>query len=133
MFKSVEKPVNVVMGLRSGWISVAELAAMGVRRISVGSSLSRAALTGFMSAAREMKEHGTFTFAESAISYADVNKFMREHVEPREGSREAQPTVLRRWTRGRRQRVRRRDRVRRSRQSTTSRFASTSWIRHSRS
>jgi len=75
---SVKKPVNVVMGLRSGSFSVAELAAMGVRRISVGSSLSRAALTGFMSAAREMKEHGTFKYAESAIPYADVNAMMRE-------------------------------------------------------
>jgi 2-methylisocitrate lyase-like PEP mutase family enzyme len=74
---SVTKPVNVVMGLRSGSFSVAELAAMGVRRISVGSSLSRAALTGFMSAAREMNEHGTFTYAESAIPYADVNALMR--------------------------------------------------------
>jgi 2-methylisocitrate lyase-like PEP mutase family enzyme len=75
--KSVGKPVNVVMGLRSGSFSVGELAAMGVRRISVGSSLSRAALTGFMNAAREMKERGTFTFAESAIPYADVNAMMR--------------------------------------------------------
>jgi 2-methylisocitrate lyase-like PEP mutase family enzyme len=75
---SVQKPVNVVMGLRSGSFSVAELAAMGVRRISVGSSLSRAALTGFMSAAREMKDHGTFKYAESAIPYADVNAMMRE-------------------------------------------------------
>lgn len=74
--KAVTKPVNVVMGLRSGSFSVSELAAMGVRRISVGSSLSRAALTGFMSAAREMKEHGTFTFAERAVPYADVNKLM---------------------------------------------------------
>jgi 2-methylisocitrate lyase-like PEP mutase family enzyme len=75
---SVGKPVNVVMGLRSGSFSVVELAAMGVRRISVGSSLSRAALTGFMSAAREMKEHGTFTYAESAIPYADLNELMRD-------------------------------------------------------
>jgi len=74
--KSVKKPVNVVMGLRSGGFSVAELAAMGVRRISVGSSLSRAALTSFVSAAREMKEHGTFTFAEKAIPYADLNGMM---------------------------------------------------------
>lgn len=73
---SVKKPVNVVMGLRSGGFSVAELAAMGVRRISVGSSLSRAALTSFVSAAREMKEHGTFTFAEQAIPYADLNAMM---------------------------------------------------------
>lgn len=76
--KSVSKPVNVVMGLRSGGFSVAELAAMGVRRISVGSSLSRAALTGFVNAAREMKEHGTFTFAEKAIAYADFNAMMKD-------------------------------------------------------
>ena len=75
---SVTKPVNVVMGLKSGSFSVAELASMGVRRISVGSSLSRAALTGFISAAREMKEHGTFKFAETAIPYPDVNKLMRD-------------------------------------------------------
>jgi 2-methylisocitrate lyase-like PEP mutase family enzyme len=74
---SVRKPVNVVMGLRSGSFSVAELAAMGVRRISVGSSLSRAALTGFMNAAREIKEHGTFRFAESAMPYAEANELMR--------------------------------------------------------
>jgi 2-methylisocitrate lyase-like PEP mutase family enzyme len=76
--KSVGKPVNVVMGLRSGSFSMSELAAMGVRRISVGSSLSRAALSGFMNAAREMKERGTFTYAEHAIPYADVNNMMRE-------------------------------------------------------
>ena len=75
---SVTKPVNVLMGLKSGNFSVAELASMGVRRISVGSSLSRAALTGFISAAREMKEHGTFKFAETAIPYPDVNKLMRD-------------------------------------------------------
>ena len=75
---SVTKPVNVVMGLRSGSFSVDELAAMGVRRISVGSSLSRAALTGFVNAAREMKEQGTFTYAESAIPYSDVNAMMRD-------------------------------------------------------
>jgi 2-methylisocitrate lyase-like PEP mutase family enzyme len=75
---SVTKPVNVVMGLKSGSFPVAELASMGVRRISVGSSLSRAALTGFISAAREMKEHGTFKFAETAIPYPDVNKLMRD-------------------------------------------------------
>ena len=68
--------MNVVMGLRSGGFSVAELAAMGVRRISVGSSLSRVALSAFVSAAREMREQGTFTFAEDAIPYAEFNKAM---------------------------------------------------------
>ena len=57
---SVRKPVNVVMGLKSASFSVAELAALGVRRISVGSALSRAALGAFVRAAREIQEHGTF-------------------------------------------------------------------------
>jgi 2-methylisocitrate lyase-like PEP mutase family enzyme len=70
---SVTRPVNVVMGLKSASFSVAELAALGVRRISVGSTLSRAALGAFVRAALEMKERGTFAFAEEAIPYADVN------------------------------------------------------------
>jgi 2-methylisocitrate lyase-like PEP mutase family enzyme len=72
----VTKPVNVVMGLKSGSFSVAELAALGVRRISVGSALSRAALGGFVRAAREIREHGTFRFAMDALPYADVNDLM---------------------------------------------------------
>ena len=70
---AVRKPVNVVMGLRGVSLSVAELAALGVRRISVGSALSRAALAAFVRAAREMKEHGTFRFAEDALPYAEAN------------------------------------------------------------
>jgi 2-methylisocitrate lyase-like PEP mutase family enzyme len=74
--EAVSKPVNVVMGLKSAPFSVAELAALGVRRISVGSSLSRAALGAFVRAAREMKDRGTFTFAEEAIPYAKLNELM---------------------------------------------------------
>jgi 2-methylisocitrate lyase-like PEP mutase family enzyme len=70
---SVSKPVNVVMGLKSASFSVAELAALGVRRISLGSALSRAALGAFVRAAREIQEHGTFRFAEEALPYAEAN------------------------------------------------------------
>jgi 2-methylisocitrate lyase-like PEP mutase family enzyme len=75
---SVGKPVNVVMGLATGSHSVAELSAMGVRRISVGSALSRLALAGVIDAAREMLEHGTFHFGETAIPYPEANQLMRE-------------------------------------------------------
>lgn len=75
---AVRKPVNVVMGLKAGSFSVAELAAAGVRRISVGSALSRAAFTAFISAAREMKTHGTFQFAESVLTSADVSGLMQQ-------------------------------------------------------
>jgi len=70
---SVSRPVNVVMGLKGSTFSVAELAALGVRRISLGSALTRAALGAFLAAAREIKEQGTFTFAERALPYAEAN------------------------------------------------------------
>ena len=73
---SVRKPVNVVMGLKSASFSVSELAALGVRRISVGSALSRAALGAFVRAAREIQEHGTFRFAEDALPYAEANELV---------------------------------------------------------
>jgi 2-methylisocitrate lyase-like PEP mutase family enzyme len=74
--QSVKRPVNVVMGLKGGSFSVAQLAALGVRRISVGSALSRAALGAFVRAAREMKDSGTFDFAKEAMPYADLNRLM---------------------------------------------------------
>jgi 2-methylisocitrate lyase-like PEP mutase family enzyme len=73
---SVSKPVNVVMGLKNARFSVADLAALGVRRISVGSALCRAALGSFVRAAREIKDRGTFTFAEQAIPYAEAIDLM---------------------------------------------------------
>jgi 2-methylisocitrate lyase-like PEP mutase family enzyme len=71
--RSVDRPVNVVMGLRGVPLSLAELSQLGVKRISVGSALTRAALGAFLRAAREMREHGTFTFADEAASYQEVN------------------------------------------------------------
>jgi 2-methylisocitrate lyase-like PEP mutase family enzyme len=76
--KSVPKPVNVVMGLKGATYSVDELAEAGVKRISVGGSFARAALGGFVRAAREVKEKGTFTYAADAISNADVRRYMEK-------------------------------------------------------
>ncbi len=70
---AVDRPVNVVMGLQGGSLSLRELSELGVRRVSIGSALSRAALGAFLRAAREMREHGTFTFAAEAPSYREVN------------------------------------------------------------
>jgi 2-methylisocitrate lyase-like PEP mutase family enzyme len=61
------------MGLRGVQLSVAELSAMGVKRISVGSSLCRAALGAFLRAGREMREHGTFTYAGEAASPKEIS------------------------------------------------------------
>jgi 2-methylisocitrate lyase-like PEP mutase family enzyme len=68
------KPVSVVMGLGNVVFSLDELAQMGVKRVSLGSSLSRAAYGSFYQAAQEIREKGTFSFAKDAIAYADLNK-----------------------------------------------------------
>jgi 2-methylisocitrate lyase-like PEP mutase family enzyme len=64
---SVDRPVNVLMGLPGVELSLANLSAIGVKRISVGSGLSRAALGAFLRAAYEMRDSGTFGFAAEAV------------------------------------------------------------------
>jgi 2-methylisocitrate lyase-like PEP mutase family enzyme len=63
---ALTRPVNVVMGLSGVQLSLEELSAIGVKRISVGSSLARAALGAFMRAAREMHDKGTFSYGADA-------------------------------------------------------------------
>ena len=72
---SVEKPVNVVIGIKGMAMSVDELAALGVRRISLGSSLSRAALGAFLRAAREIREGGTFSYVSDALPSPEANAY----------------------------------------------------------
>jgi 2-methylisocitrate lyase-like PEP mutase family enzyme len=70
---SVGKPVNVLMGLKGACrLTVAELGELGVRRISLGSGFSRAALTAFLHAAREVIDEGTFTFADEALYISEL-------------------------------------------------------------
>jgi 2-methylisocitrate lyase-like PEP mutase family enzyme len=71
--RSLDRPVNVVMGLRGVQLSLDELSAIGVKRVSVGSALNRTALGAFLLAAREMKEHGTFNFAKHAASPREIS------------------------------------------------------------
>ena len=66
------KPVNVLVG--SDFATVAELAALGVRRISVGGALARAAWGGFLEAAKEIAEQGTFTALARGVPFADINR-----------------------------------------------------------
>jgi 2-methylisocitrate lyase-like PEP mutase family enzyme len=70
--RSVDRPVNVIMGLQGAQLSLAELSEIGVKRVSVGSALARAAFGGFLRAAREMQERGTFEFANEAVSFRDI-------------------------------------------------------------
>jgi 2-methylisocitrate lyase-like PEP mutase family enzyme len=71
------KPVNVLMSAYTG-LRVADLAELGVRRISVGSSLARAAWTGFIAAARAIAAEGSFKGFEGITPFAELNGFFRE-------------------------------------------------------
>jgi 2-methylisocitrate lyase-like PEP mutase family enzyme len=73
---SVSRPVNALVPSNGPRLSVNELAALGVKRVSLGSSMSRAALGAFVRAAREIQAHGTFNFMEDALPYADANGWM---------------------------------------------------------
>ena len=66
------KPVNVLVG--SDFATVAELTQAGVRRISVGGALARAAWTGFLQAAKEIAERGTFVGLSRAVPFAEINR-----------------------------------------------------------
>jgi 2-methylisocitrate lyase-like PEP mutase family enzyme len=73
LVSSVDRPVNVLMGIKGVQHTLADLSALGVKRISVGSTLARCALGAFLRAAQEMKERGTFGFVEDAADSRMVN------------------------------------------------------------
>jgi len=70
------KPFNFMAGIKGKSFSVAELEAAGVRRISLATSFYRAAMTGFLNAAREVKESGTFDFLDSSHTMPDLIRIM---------------------------------------------------------
>ena len=72
---AVAKPVNVVMGMPGATFCLAELAAAGVKRVSVGSALARAAFGAFVAGAREMANDGCFQFAHAAMGFAELDGF----------------------------------------------------------
>ena len=77
---AVSRPVNVIAGLAGNRYSVAELAGAGVKRISLGSTLARAALGALARAAREIRDHGTFDFTDDAMPFAEANALMRPRI-----------------------------------------------------
>jgi len=75
--ESLTKPFNFMVGIKGKSFSVGELADAGVRRISLATSLYRAAMTGFLSAAIEVKESGRFDFLDRAASTAELIQLMK--------------------------------------------------------
>jgi 2-methylisocitrate lyase-like PEP mutase family enzyme len=73
---AVSKPVNFMVGIKGKSFSVAKLAAAGVRRISLATSLYRAAITGLLDAANAVNDTGQFGFLERSVTTADLYKLM---------------------------------------------------------
>ncbi|PRF31743.1 isocitrate lyase/PEP mutase family protein [Burkholderia multivorans] len=80
--RAVQAPVNVVMGLQGAALSVDALAALGVKRISVGSALARAALGAFVRAIGEIVHAGTFEFATHAVPSRDLDRWFAASGNP---------------------------------------------------
>jgi 2-methylisocitrate lyase-like PEP mutase family enzyme len=74
---AVSKPVNFMGGIKGKSFTFAELAEAGVKRISLASSLYRAAMAGLLAAAREVKEKGTFGYLDHSLATPELNGFMQ--------------------------------------------------------
>jgi 2-methylisocitrate lyase-like PEP mutase family enzyme len=74
---AVSRPVNFMAGIKGKSFTVTELAAAGVKRISLATSLYRAAMTGLLGAAREVQDKGTFAYLDGSLTTAELNAFLR--------------------------------------------------------
>ncbi|MDX2157328.1 MAG: isocitrate lyase/phosphoenolpyruvate mutase family protein [Hyphomicrobiaceae bacterium] len=75
---SLAKPFNFMGGIKGRSFGVADLAAAGVRRVSLATSLYRAAMTGLLTAAREVKETGSFGYLDTTLATPEMNAFMQD-------------------------------------------------------
>ena len=74
---AVSKPFNFMVGIKGKSFTVAELEAAGVRRISLATSLYRAAMSGLLDAAREVKDKGSFGYLDRSLTTPDLNGYMQ--------------------------------------------------------
>lgn len=74
---ALSRPFNFMVAIRGKSFSLAELEAAGVRRVSLATSLFRAAMTGLVEAAREVRENGTFTYLDRSLASAEIVELMR--------------------------------------------------------
>src|SRR6266699_436896 len=72
---AIGKPFNFMVGIKGKSFTVAALTAAGVKRISLATSLYRAAMTGLLSAAKEVREHGSFGYIDTSLGSAEMNTF----------------------------------------------------------
>jgi len=72
LVRSVNRPVNVLMGIAGIALNLADLEAIGVKRVSLGGALARVAYGSLLRVAREMREGGTFDFVEKAVDSREI-------------------------------------------------------------
>lgn len=82
---ALDKPVNFMAGMAGKSFSVAELEAVGVRRISVGTSFYRSAMSSLVQAAREVRADGSFNYVERSLPGAQLDQLMRDGAGPSAG------------------------------------------------
>ena len=83
---ALTKPFNFMVGMRGKSFALADLAAAGVKRVSLSTSLYRAAVTAVFAAAREAKEAGTFSYVETLIKGDELNRYLRQQALARDGA-----------------------------------------------
>ena len=74
--KSIDRPFNIVRGPKTEMLTVEEVGALGVKRISLGGMMQMAAMTGFISAAKEIATSGTFGFAKGLTPGSDIDALL---------------------------------------------------------
>ena len=78
--RALKKPVNFMVGIRGKSFAVRELAAAGVKRISLSTTLYRAAMTGLMAAAREVKDTGTFGYVDAILRGDELGQYLKHQA-----------------------------------------------------
>jgi 2-methylisocitrate lyase-like PEP mutase family enzyme len=84
ILSSIDKPMNLLMGFASSTLTVAEVAALGVRRISVGGAFARAAFGALKRAGEELLTQGTFNFSKEAMPGKDLNSLFKNRTAPKD-------------------------------------------------
>ena len=78
LVREINGPMTVVMGLSGSALTVPQLGSLGVRRVTIGGSLARAAFGLIRRAAKEMAEGGTFSFADQQIPHSELSRFFAD-------------------------------------------------------
>ncbi|MGW1751356.1 isocitrate lyase/PEP mutase family protein [Streptomyces sp. NPDC002092] len=80
LVRELDGPLNVVMGLTGGTLSLGDLRELGVRRVTVGGSIARAMYRHLLSAARELADRGTFSYADDQLPQSDLNDLFQRRT-----------------------------------------------------